>query len=234
MSKFEVLKISNNTEGFTNNIINTLLRDKYDKSYCDQTLYNDGFTVAYSYKYKAPIFAETIIEWADFNRKMKRKSGFVKDKRIPKEFSQATSDYSKSGYDKGHMIPAVMTRRSELAQEQSFYYSNIVPQLPQVNHPVISEIERLAKDITYDYGSIHYLVGCIFGEYCIHRGRKSTFDKKKGIGIPLVMYFIITMPNGNRKCFVIPNTEKINKNDLKLGKYNSTIEEISMMADIKF
>jgi len=233
MSKFEVVKINSNTQGFTNNIINSLLRDKYDKSYCDQTINNESFSLAYSYKYKAPIFAETRIEWNDFNKKINRKSGFIRDKRIPKEFSQSTSDYSKSGYDKGHMIPAIMTRRSELAQEQSFYYSNVVPQLPKVNHPVISEIERLAKNLTYRYGSIHYLVGCIFGEDCIHRGRRLTFKEKKGIGIPLVIYFIITI-KGKSKCFVIPNTEKINKNDLKSGKYNSTIEEISMMADIRF
>jgi hypothetical protein len=56
MSKYEVVRINSNTEGFTNNIINSLLRDKYDESYCDQTIENDGFTLAYSYKHKAPIF----------------------------------------------------------------------------------------------------------------------------------------------------------------------------------
>ncbi|MCK4440934.1 MAG: DNA/RNA non-specific endonuclease, partial [Sulfurovaceae bacterium] len=168
MSKYEVVRINSNTEGFTNNIINSLLRDKYDKSYCDQIIENDGFTIAYSYKYKAPIFAETILEWNDFTKKMKRKAGFVKDSRIPKKFSQATKDYSKSGYEKGHMIPAIMTRRSELAQNQSFFYTNIVPQLRKVNNPVIREIERYAKNLAYEHGSIHYLVGCTFGKYCIH------------------------------------------------------------------
>lgn len=236
MSKYEIGMIDNTTQiGFLNPAINSLLKDKYDESYCDQTIENDGFTLAYSYKHKAPIFAETIVEWNNFTKKMKRKAGFVKDKRIPKEFSQSTKDYSKSGYEKGHMIPAIMTRRSELAQNQSFFYTNIVPQLRKVNHPVISEIERYAKNITYKHGSIHYLVGCTFGEYCIHRGKKLTCHEKKGIGIPLAMYFIITFGvKREEKCFVVPNTEETNKNDLQSGTYDSDINSISLMADIKF
>jgi len=235
MSKYEIVSINRNTEGFTNNIINSLLRDKYDESYCDQTIENDGFTLAYSYKYKAPIFAETIVAWEDFTKKMKRKSGFIKDNRINKEFSQSTKDYSKSGYEKGHMIPATMTRRSELAQNQSFFYTNIVPQLRKVNNPVVREIERYAKNLAYQYGSIHYLVGCIFGEDCIHRGKKSTLEEKRGIAIPSYMYFIITYgEKEDKKCFVVPNTEDANKKYLQSGHYNSTLDKISSMAKIKF
>ena len=235
MSKYEMIRINHKTKGFTSNIIDKLLRDKYDESYCDQTIKNDGFTIAYSYKHKAPIFAETIVKWDDFTKKMKRKSGFKKDNRIPKEFSQATKDYSKSEYEKGHMIPATMTRKSKIAQEQSFYYSNTVPQFSKVNSPVIREIERLAKDISYEYGHIHYLVGCIFGEKCIYRGKELSFKEKKGIGVPLVIYFIITFGEEKQKrCFVITNTKETNKSDLDLGKYNSNIYEISLIANIKF
>ena len=49
------------------------------------------------------------------------------------------------------------------------------------------------------------------------------------------MYFIITYgERKEQKCFVVPNTEETNKFDLQSGKYDSDINTISLMADIRF
>ena len=47
MSRYEIGMIDDTTQiGFLNQAIDSLLRDKYDESYCDKTIENDGFTLS--------------------------------------------------------------------------------------------------------------------------------------------------------------------------------------------
>ena len=59
--------------------------------------------------------------------------GFRTDSETSAEVSK--SDYTNSGYDRGHMAPnyAIATRYGVEAQEQTFLMSNIIPQNPDLN-----------------------------------------------------------------------------------------------------
>ena len=87
---------------------------------------------------------------------------FTKDKSVPA--APAKDAYTKSGYDRGHMVPnyAIVTRYGEDAQRQTFRMSNIAPQTPALNRGIWREVEHRIADLwTARYGEIWVIVGCI-------------------------------------------------------------------------
>ncbi|KAF7778896.1 hypothetical protein Agabi119p4_3241 [Agaricus bisporus var. burnettii] len=56
-------------------------------------------------------------------------SAFKEDDSLPVVFRSKLSDYFRSGYDRGHMVPAADAKMSQEAMNETFYMSNIAPQV---------------------------------------------------------------------------------------------------------
>ena len=88
--------------------------------------------------------------------------GFTKDKSVPR--APSPDAYTKSGYDRGHMVPnyAIVTRYGTDAQKRTFRMSNIAPQTAALNRGVWRDVEHRIADLwTARYGEIWVIVGCI-------------------------------------------------------------------------
>ena len=88
--------------------------------------------------------------------------GFVKDKSVPA--APAAPSYTRSGYDRGHMVPnyAIATRYGNDERKKTFLMSNIAPQSPSLNRGVWRDVEHRIADLwTARYGEIWVVVGCI-------------------------------------------------------------------------
>lgn len=75
-----------------------------------------------------------------------------------------SSDYTSSGYDRGHMAPnyAIASRFGPEQQAQTFLLSNVTPQSPALNRGVWRDFEhRIAELWTERWGEIWVIVGCI-------------------------------------------------------------------------
>lgn len=70
-----------------------------------------------------------------------RKSKFLPDPDLP-EPRVEHSDYTHSGYDRGHMAPAADMKWSEKAMQESFYMSNICPQNQKLNRDDWGDLEN--------------------------------------------------------------------------------------------
>ncbi|KAF8226241.1 hypothetical protein L208DRAFT_1407364 [Tricholoma matsutake] len=57
------------------------------------------------------------------------KSTFLEDESIPIPFRSRLKDYFRSGYDRGHMVPAADAKFSQEAMNETFLLSNIAPQV---------------------------------------------------------------------------------------------------------
>ena len=87
---------------------------------------------------------------------------FNKDKSVPS--SPFSSAYSRSGYDRGHMVPnyATVTRFGPEAQLKTFLTTNIAPQTPELNRGVWRDVEhRIAEYWTAKWGEIWVIVGAV-------------------------------------------------------------------------
>ncbi|THH31760.1 hypothetical protein EUX98_g2441 [Antrodiella citrinella] len=57
------------------------------------------------------------------------KSTFAEDPSIPVTFRAKLQDYFRSGYDRGHMVPAADAKASQDAMDETFLLTNIAPQV---------------------------------------------------------------------------------------------------------
>ena len=62
----------------------------------------------------------------------KRKRYFSKDVLVKTE-TASHNDYTNSGYDRGHLLPATDMKWSQLAMDETFLMSNVSPQNPSFN-----------------------------------------------------------------------------------------------------
>jgi endonuclease G len=93
----------------------------------------------------------------DCDKRFKRKNKFKPDPLIP-EFTNLDMDYKKSGYDRGHQMDAYDCGCDSIAMAESFYYSNVAPQVPALNRGIWKKLEEYTRNMAKKYDSI--LVWC--------------------------------------------------------------------------
>ena len=68
-------------------------------------------------------------------------------------------DYTRSGYDRGHLAPAGDMKWSAKAMRESFYLSNICPQKPKLNRGIWKDLEEQCRLWALDNGSLLIVTG---------------------------------------------------------------------------
>jgi endonuclease G len=65
-----------------------------------------------------------------------RKDNFAADRSVPIQFRSLEEHYDEPVYDRGHMAPSAVIDQTQLANDQTFLYSNMTPQLAHFNRDV--------------------------------------------------------------------------------------------------
>jgi len=111
------------------------------------------------------------------------------------------SDYLKSGYDKGHLAPAADMGWSAVTMKESFYFSNMSPQLPGFNRGVWKRLEELMRSWAIDNKAIYIVTGPLLSKGLPAIG-------SNGVSIPNYYYKVIldyTQPEIHAIGFILPN-----------------------------
>lgn len=69
------------------------------------------------------------------------------------------TDYSRSGWDKGHLAPCADMKWSEQAMFESFYFTNVCPQNHDFNEKDWQKLENKARNIARKKGSLYIICG---------------------------------------------------------------------------
>jgi len=126
-----------------------------------------------------------------------KRPNFTKDKDAPG--SPASSTYSRTGYDRGHMVPnyAIATRFGSEAQKSTFLMSNVSPQTPQLNRGVWREIEHRIADLwAARWGEIWVVVGAV----------SSGSETLSGTHVDVPTYFyqvVVAQSGGETRAFAV-------------------------------
>lgn len=78
-------------------------------------------------------------------------------------------DYTRSGYTRGHLAPAGDMAFDTQAMKESFYMSNMSPQLEEFNGGVWRELEEVVRDWAYDNQRLYVVTGPVLSEGIIKR-----------------------------------------------------------------
>ena len=76
--------------------------------------------------------------------------------------SATISDYSSTGFDRGHLCPAADNNMSPQANEESFLFSNMSPQLPGFNRELWADLEEWVRDQADDFDTVYVVTGPVF------------------------------------------------------------------------
>ncbi len=135
-----------------------------------------------------------------------------------------TDNYYKSGFDRGHLVPAGDLTFDSVAMESSFYYSNISPQDPSFNRGIWKRLEGKVRDWVDLYDSLYIITGSIYSTNYLCFG-------KDNIPIPDSFYKIIIDKRNNKTIsFIIPNK----KGDGILKEYAVSIDTLESLLGINF
>lgn len=98
------------------------------------------YTLAYSPDTRTPVWACETVERQELKGDAVRPHRFRVDPRIPGKYQVTPDYYTRSGYDRGHLLAAANHLWDQLAADQLFYMSNVVPQRPVFNRGVWSAL----------------------------------------------------------------------------------------------
>lgn len=147
----------------------------------EQIIEHIGYTVSYNPTWLEPNWVAYELTAAETGGEQERSNHFKPDPLVEGD-PVVTSDYSKSGYDRGHMAPAADMKWSEQAMRESFYMTNICPQLHNLNAGDWKDLEEMARSWAQQYGNIYIACGPIVeAEY-------PTIGKTHTIAVPAAFY----------------------------------------------
>lgn len=192
----------------------------------EQILQRDGYTVSYNTATRLPNWVAWHLTADRLTGNANRKGiDFEEDTDVPSP--RATdSDYSRSGYDRGHMCPAGDNKWSKTAMRQSFLFTNICPQAPSLNRGDWNEMELACRKWAKNYGGLYIVCGPI-----LYKGKHKTIGRNK-VTVPEAFFKVVLCLTGAPKAigFIYKNTD----GNRPKGDYANTVDEVERITGIDF
>lgn len=162
--------------------------DEYAEGYkpvvsAEEYCYN-GYAVWYSAEYKGSILSVQKLTSSDLDQAetLERSNDFhgndtIADGPLP-------TDYSGSGYDRGHLTPSA-NMPTEEEQYASFNMTNMVPQTPSMNRGAVLRIENATRRLAKTFGEVYVVTAVDYGTKRLMSGESIPNRVYKAVYVPL-------------------------------------------------
>lgn len=140
--------------------------------------------------------------------------------------SAKESDYSNTGFDKGHLSPSEDNQNSDAVNRESFLMSNMSPQLPGFNRGIWADLESWVRDQAVAHDTIYVVTGPVFVNDL------GTFGTN-GVTIPGYFYKVLLRFDGTTVktiAFLLPQIGAVGE----IKDYVVTVNSIETLTDIDF
>ena len=168
-----------------------------------EVIYHKAMVLGYNEKHEQAQWVSHIVLPDVEKGNVSRTNNFRKDKLITSG-TACKADYWYSGYDRGHLAPSADFRWSKTALSESYFYSNMAPQLPELNREKWAELENAIREYVIENKIQVYVVtgGILHDSLPIMRNE----DRENDVSIPNLFYKVI-LDNANHRGigFVMPN-----------------------------
>ncbi|MBL4670242.1 MAG: DNA/RNA non-specific endonuclease [Flavobacteriales bacterium] len=145
-----------------------------------------------------------------------------------KEGSEDKYDYDGFGYDRGHLAPSADFRWSKKALSESYFYSNMSPQLDKFNREKWADLEGLLRGYIYEHPKtqLYVVTGPLLNDSLpiIERSVNK-------VSIPKYFFkVVLDLVNKKAIAFIMPNKEM----KYPVSSYAVTINEVEKVTSINF
>ncbi|KAJ2906857.1 putative nuclease NUC1 precursor mitochondrial [Zalerion maritima] len=175
----------------------------------------------------------------------RKHSSFLEDPIVPQKFRGLLSDYYRSGFDRGHQVPAADCKWSQQAMDDTFYLTNMCPQVGEgFNRDYWAHLEDFCRRLAgAKYPSVRIVTGPLY------LPRQDPQDKKwyvkyemigtpPSIAVPTHFYKVIFAEDGKKGgsvavgAFVLPNARI--PNETPLESFEVPIEAVERASGLEF
>ena len=192
----------------------TKISDYINTTNCDQIIDKQVFTICYDYKMKGAKYVAYSLAGDKVNAvNIKKRHSFYTEKNLKKRYRTHTKDYTRSGYDRGHLANDASFDYNKKVVRKTYSMANIIPQAPSVNRKTWIKSERLERKIAVSLGNVNVINGVIYSNNPKRIG-------KNKLAIPSGFWKMIYNDNKNyKKCFYYKNDLNVKPKGDKL-KYH--------------
>ena len=191
----------------------------------DQMIDRSGFALGYSSRRRQALWVSYILTAEHLNAKQVRRSNKFRPDPDLKFDPVRPQQYNRTGFDRGHLAPASDMTYSRETMEQSFYMTNISPQLPACNRGVWKRIETQIRAWARQESQLYVITGPIFtGE--------DRFMKNTDIRIPDAFYKVALdmTPPMKMIAFIVPN--RASKKPIR--SFVVSVDEVEAITGMNF
>jgi endonuclease G len=184
------------------------------------------YTLSYREDHELPEWVAYDMSTKELNApNLGRYNRFNPDPKVTTK-SASHGDYSGSGYTRGHMAPAGDMAFDAIAMQESFYMSNMCPQVREYNNGVWKELEENVRDWAYKAGTLIIVTGPVLSNPIKRIGRQST-----KITVPSSFYKVLYDAKNDKAIgFVIPHK----RSEERLESYMMSIDEVERITGLDF
>lgn len=120
----------------------------------------DQYALAYHRDHGTPNWVSWHLQASDLGAAQRYAGSFITDTSLPAGWYQVRhSDYSGSGYDRGHMTPSADRTASEADNQATFILSNIMPQAPANNQGLWAQLEEHTRALVREGNELYIISG---------------------------------------------------------------------------
>ncbi|KAJ5888680.1 hypothetical protein N7495_008721 [Penicillium taxi] len=175
----------------------------------------------------------------------RRHSTFHEDSTIPTQFRALLSDYFRSGYDRGHQVPAADAKWSQEAMNGTFALSNMCPQVGEgFNRDYWAHFEDFCRNLANRYPSVRIVTGPLYLPHRDPDGKwrvnYEVIGNPPNVAVPTHFYKVIYAEDGSNLpqskvalgAFVLPNARI--PNSKPLSDFEVRLEDVERASGLEF
>ncbi len=174
-----------------------------------------------------------------------RTDNFRPDETLPSVWYRVrTSDYTNSGFDRGHLCPSDDRDGSFEDNDETFLMTNIAPQAPNNNRGLWADLEAYSRKIA-EAGNELYIIAGVYGQGGTgsNGGKTNTLENGKVIVPESFWKVIVILPIGSNDiarvdattrviAVNIPNKESVD--GTKWGEYRLNVDDLETLTGYDF
>jgi endonuclease G, mitochondrial len=196
-------------------------------------LVNNHMAISYNRDRTIPNWVAWRITRADLGN-LERIDAFRPDDRLPKGWTRVTpSDYTGSGFDRGHIAPNADRYSSREAADSTFLMTNMTPQTPDLNRGPWEKLESYLRTLV-TRGSDVYIYAGVYGERGKIKNKVTIPSNNWKIAVVLPAGAPVSAVNDATRVIAVdmPNVKGIKNADWQM--YRTNVRDIETKTGYNF
>ncbi len=189
------------------------------------TIHHAYYTTTFSESLRIPVVVKWWLtrEMVSCSQHLKRTNKFTTDPQLPK-YTNLNEDYTRSGYDRGHNMPAEDNACTMTGMEQCFYYSNMCPQTPKLNRGIWKKLETYTRELARQDDSVLVWCGSV-----VKSGHSIGPDK---VAVPDYCWKILYIEHSrDTLAYVFPNIATVSG---ILTGFSVSVDSVEHLSGVRF